>query len=59
MLKQIEVAYNAMLNQQAGWTDSPYAEFLPSINEQARDWEAAATADAGSLPSTQVPAAMS
>ena len=54
MLREVETAYNAMLNQQPGWMDSPYAEFLPFISEQARDWEAAATVDnTGSSP-TQV-----
>ena len=54
MLQQVEAAYNGMLNQQAGWTDSPYSEFLPFISEQAREWEAAATADTSSTPSFQV-----
>ncbi|KAK9838022.1 hypothetical protein WJX74_009893 [Apatococcus lobatus] len=59
MLKLVEAAYNAMLNQQADWTDSPYSEFLPAISEQACEWEAAATVDASSLPSSQAPAAPS
>ncbi len=54
MLREVETAYDAMLNQQPGWMDSPYAEFLPFISEQARDWENAATVDnTGSSP-TQV-----
>ena len=45
MLRTVEMGYNAMLNQQPGWMESPFAEFLPFMSEQARDWEAAATAD--------------
>ncbi|KAK9861773.1 hypothetical protein WJX84_002738 [Apatococcus fuscideae] len=57
MLTEVETAYNAMIHQQAGWMDSPYAEFIPFMSEQARDWESAAVADTSSSSHSQGSAA--